>query len=225
MTHTPTWHAPLPTRAEIVHELRTVVADLPLFLTAPLYRRWHLRWGATPAEIASTLPGDDLLPRAQLRCTRAITIDAPPETVWPWLVQAGCLRGGFYSNDLLDNLGRPSAREIVPELQHLRVGQWVPMSPTTPTDTSAFKVDSYEVDRWLLWRKPDSTWAWTLTALGGGRTRLVTRVHAVYDWTKPASALLAVVLMEFGDFAMMRRMLHGIKKNAEALHHRTTLNA
>jgi hypothetical protein len=99
------------------------------------------------------------------------------------------------------------------------------MSPTTPTDTTAFKVDSYEVDRWLLWRKPDSTWAWTLTALGGGRTRLVTRVHAVYDWTKPASALLAVVLMEFGDFAMMRRMLHGIKKRAEALHHRTTLNA
>jgi hypothetical protein len=81
MTHTPTWQAPRPTRAEIVHELRTVVADLPLFLTAPLYRRWHLRWGATPAEIASTLPGDDLLPRAQLRCTRAITIDAPPETV------------------------------------------------------------------------------------------------------------------------------------------------
>jgi hypothetical protein len=62
--------------------LRTVAADLPLFLTAPLYRRWHLRWGATPVEIASTLPGDDLLPRAQLRCTRAITIDTPPETAW-----------------------------------------------------------------------------------------------------------------------------------------------
>ena len=208
---------PRPTGAEVVHELRTVAADVPLFLTAPLYRRWHLRWGATPAEVASALPGDDLLPRAQLRCTRAITIGAPPDAVWPWLVQAGCLHGGFYSNDLLDNLGRPSAREIVPELQHLEVGQWVPMSPGTPTATTAFKVDGFEVDRWLLWRKPDSTWVWALTAPGDGTTRLVTRVHAAYDWTKPASALLAVLLMEFGDFAMMRRMLHGIKGRAEGL--------
>ncbi len=91
------------------------------------------------------------------------------------------------------------------------------MSPGTPTATTAFKVDGFEVDRWLLWRKPDSTWVWALTAPGDGTTRLVTRVHAVYDWTKPASALLAVVLMEFGDFAMMRRMLHGIKERAEAL--------
>jgi hypothetical protein len=70
----------------------------------------------------------------------------------------------------------------------------------------------------LLWRKPDSTWAWTLTALGDGQTRLVTRVHAVYDWRKPALALFGVVLMELGDFAMMRRMLRGIKDRAEALH-------
>ena len=110
-----------------------------------------------------------------------------------------------------------SAREIVPELQDLDVGQWVPMSPT-PSDSTAFSVDSFEVNRWLLWRKPDSTWAWTLTELDDSRTRLVTRVHACYDWGKPASALLAILLMEFGDFAMMRRMLRGIKERAEALH-------
>ncbi len=137
--------------------------------------------------------------------------------VWPWLVQVGCLRGGFYSNDLLDNLGHPSARTILPELQHLRVGQWVPMSPGTPTVETAFTVAGLDVDRWLLWSKPDGTWAWKLTGLDNGTTRLVTRVHAVYDWRKPALALLGVVLMEFGDFAMMRRMLLGIKERAETV--------
>lgn len=200
-----------------VHQIRTVAADLPLFLTAPLFRHWHRRWGATPSEIAAALPGDELLPRAQFRCTRAITIDAPPGEVWPWLVQVGCLRGGFYSNDLLDNLGHPSARTIIPELQHLRVGQWVPMSPGTPTVETAFTVAGLDVDRWLLWSKPDGTWAWMLTGLDNGTTRLVTRVHAVYDWRKPALALLGVVLMEFGDFAMMRRMLLGIKERAETV--------
>ncbi len=136
--------------------------------------------------------------------------------VWPWLVQVGCLRGGFYSHDLLDNLGRPSAHKIVPELQHLHVGQWVPMSPTVPTEVTAFRVDAFETERWLLWRKPDSTWVWTLTDLGDGRTRLVTRVRALHEWRKPLTALLGIALMEFGDFAMMRRMLLGIKDRAEA---------
>ena len=203
-----------PTKGEFVHELRTVAADLPLLLSAPLYRRWHLRWGATPAEVAGPLPGDDMLPEAQYQTTRAITVNAPAEAVWPWLVQVGCLRAGFYSNDLLDNFAHPSARELIPELQRLEVGQWVSMSPT-PSQTTAFKVEAFQVNRWLLWRKPDSTWVWALHELPGGRTRLVTRVHAERDWHKPALALLGLVLMEFGDFAMMRRMLLGIKDRAE----------
>jgi hypothetical protein len=69
------------------------------------------------------MPGDELLPDAQFRATRAITIDAPPRAVWPWLVQVGALRAGWYSSDLLDNLGHPSATTIVPDLQHLEVGQ------------------------------------------------------------------------------------------------------
>lgn len=59
--------------------------DLSIFLTAPLYRRWHLHWGATKAEARAPLPGDHLVARARFRATRAITIDAPPEAVWPWL--------------------------------------------------------------------------------------------------------------------------------------------
>jgi hypothetical protein len=207
-----------PNQRQFLAEVGDVARDLPAFLTAPLYRRWHLRWGATPAETAASLPGDALVPRAQFRSTRAITIDAPPEAVWPWLVQVGCLRAGFYSNDLLDNLGHPSATTIVPSLQHLQAGQWVPMSPaSTPTDRTAFKVHSFEVNQWLLWAKPDSTWAWRLAPVGSNGTRLITRVHAVYDWSHPLTALLGMLLMEFGDFAMLRKMLRGIKARAEPL--------
>jgi len=107
------------------------------------------------------MPGDALFPRAQFRATRAITIAAPPDVVWPWLVQVGCGRAGWYSDDLLDNLGRPSATVLVPGLQHLEVGQWVPMSPKPPpSERTALRVDSFEVDRWMLWTKPDSSWAW-----------------------------------------------------------------
>ena len=75
----------------------------------------------------------------------------------------------------------------------------------------------FEVNQWLLWRKPDSTWVWTQTDAGDGTTRLVTRVREVYTWGHPLTALLGVVLMEFGDFAMMRRMLLGIRERAESL--------
>jgi hypothetical protein len=83
--------------------------------------------------------------------TGSISIDAEPAAVSVWLVQVGCGRAGFYSNDLLDNLTRPSATTIVPGLQHLAVGQWVPMSPSaTPTEKTALRVDSFDTDSWLL---------------------------------------------------------------------------
>ena len=209
-----------PTSRELAVEIRNVIQDLPVLLTAPLYRRWHLRWGSTLAEVASRLPGDGLMLGAQYKSTRAIDIDAPPEAVWPWLVQVGCLRAGWYSNDLLDNLTHPSATVIVPELQHIEVGQWVPMSPK-PSARSGLKVHSFEANRWLLWTTPDSTWAWQLTPTDHG-TRLIARIHARYDWRHPHWALLGILLMEFGDFAMLRRMLRGIKARAEALEHDLT---
>ena len=206
-----------PTWPELLAETWHVAQDLPVFLTAPLYRRWHLGWGATAAEAAAELPGDDLVPAAQYCATRAITIDAPASEVWPWLVQVGCLRAGFYSNDLLDNLGRPSATTIIPALQHLEVGQLIPMSPPGRTsERTAFSVHSFRVNQWLLWSKPDSTWAWSLTPAADGGTRLVARIRAWYDWQHPLSGLTAMLLMEFGDFAMLRRMLHGIKARAES---------
>src|SRR5690348_8131363 len=171
-----------PTPRELLGETWHVVQDLPVFLTAPLYRAWHLRWGATAAEAAAPLPGDTLVPAAQYRSTRAITIAVPPGQVWPWLVQVGCLRAGFYSNDLLDNLARPSATTIIPALQHLQVSQLIPMSPSdNAPERTAFKVHSFETNQWLLWSKQDSTWAWALTPTSTGGTRLVTRIRALYD--------------------------------------------
>jgi hypothetical protein len=167
-----------PSRRQLVGEIVDVLRDLPVLITAPLYRRWHLHWGATPDETRTRLPGDSLTVGARYRSTRAVTIDAPPRAVWPWLVQVGCPRAGFYSNDL---------------------------------------VHSYVVDEWLLWTKPDSTWVWRLTPTAEGGTRLVTRIRTSYDWTHPATALMGVVLMEFGDFAMLRKMLRGIKQRAESL--------
>ncbi len=204
-----------PNAGELLDEVAAVIADLPRFATAPLLRNWHRHWGATRDEASAAMRGDDLVPRAQFQCTRAVTIDAPPQAVWPWLVQVGCLRAGFYSDDLLDNLGHPSSRTILPEFQHLEIGQWVPMSPT-PTDVTAFKVAAFETNRWLLWQQPVSSWAWQIRPLPGDATRLVTRLRIFYDWKHPAKAILSLLLTELGDFPMMRRMLLGIKQRAES---------
>jgi hypothetical protein len=161
--------------ADVARQLRDVVADLPRFLTAPLLRRRHLTWGATAAEITATMPGDGLLPRAQYRSTRAITIAATPAQVWPWLVQVGCRRAGWYADDLLDNFGYPSARRIIPELQDLEIGQWLPMV-LKPSERSSFIVDSFDPPRWLLWR---------LVSLADRRTRLITRLNTLYDGGAP----------------------------------------
>ncbi len=204
---------PRPTSRQLADELAVLVAALPRFGTAPLLRRWHTRWGATAAESAAGMAGDELVSGCQFVCTRAITIGAPPGAVWPWLVQVGFGKAGFYSIDLLDNASHPSATRIIEEYQRPEVGDWVPMF-TQVNETTAFRIAEIGPPTSLLWHKPDSTWAWRLTDLGGS-TRLVTRVRARYDWRQPAAALLAVILMEFADFPMMREMLRGIRRRAE----------
>ncbi len=207
-------NGPRPTLRQLAQEVRDVAAAVPLFATAPLLRHWHRRWGATDAEVAAAMPGDELVPGCQYQCTRAITIDVPPAAVWPWLVQVGFGKAGFYSNDLLDNVAHPSADRILDECQDPKVGDWVPMFSKV-NDTTAFKIAAITPAQELVLLKPDSTWAWTLTELGG-RSRLVTRLRILYRWHRPSGALMSLVLNEFGDFPMMRKMLLTLKQRAEA---------
>jgi hypothetical protein len=200
---------------DLLRGLADVAVASPLFVTGPLYRPWHLRWGATDDEVASAMPGDELVGKPSFNATRAITVDAPPEAVWPWIIQIGFGRAGFYSYDLLDNAGRPSAETILSEYQTPKIGDWVPMARKV-NETTAFKIAGCEPNSWILWEKPDSTWAWKLIPRDGDRTRLITRLKARYEWRRaPGSGLLSLILLEFGDFAMMRKLLLGVKTRAE----------
>jgi hypothetical protein len=197
---------------------------VPIWVVSPLMRRSHMRWGATDAEVAGPMPGDDVVRTAQFKATRAVSIDAPPAQVWPWIAQLGYRRGGFYTYDQVDNAGEPSADHIIDEYQDLEVGDEIPMWHESHGLSIAYKVDSLEVPKWMLWvhrpheaEEPDSTWSWRLDELATCGTRLVTRMKQDYRWQTPRLALFNLVLMEFGDFAMERRMLKGIKVRAERL--------
>lgn len=91
-------------------------------------RPWWRNWGVVPHEVAKPLPGDDLVSDAATSDTRGITIAAPPEAIWPWLMQMGYGRAGWYSYDAIDMAGS-SAGEIDPKLADLRVGDVVPTHP------------------------------------------------------------------------------------------------
>lgn len=157
------------------------------------------------------MPGDELVARPSFNATRAITVAAPPEEIWPWLVQVGLTRAGWYSYDLFDNLGRPSAREIIPELQHLAPGDIVPMSPN---GKAGIKVHSMDAPRSMVWGTPaESTWTWLLDPAPDGTTRLISRVRSRYNWLSPS--ILMSGLVEFTDIWMMRKMLMNLRDRAE----------
>ncbi|MEA2551079.1 MAG: hypothetical protein QOE25_848 [Actinomycetota bacterium] len=181
-----------------------------------VYRPWQLTWGATDDELARRMPGDEVVPRPTFNTTRAVTIDAQPGEIWPWLVQIGFGRAGWYSYDFLDNLGRHSAERIIPEFQHVDVGDLIPMAPGEET---GMWVKECLPDRSTLWwdRKNQlTTWAWALVPMPDGRTRLVTRVRSRSSWRHPTSVFW-LLLVEVADFPMMRKCLLGIKRRAEAL--------
>lgn len=175
-------------------------------------RPWQLRWGATDEEVARAMPGDDVVKHPTFNATRAVTIQARPEEIWPWLVQIGIKRAGWYSYDWLDNLGIPSADHIVPELQHIAVGDLIPMSPD---GKQGFWVKDFETNRWMLWwdKQGDDTWYWGLYPQDDSQTRLITRVRMRYRWLSPT--IMLDLLVEFTDIVMMRKCLLGIKQRAE----------
>jgi hypothetical protein len=176
-----------------------------------VFRPWQLTWGATGEEVARSLPGDDLIPSPMFNATRAITIKAPPDKVWPWLVQAGVTRGGWYSYDLLDNLGHPSAQRIDPELQHLAPGDIVPMSPD---GEQGIEVHAIEAPTSMVWYSPGETsWTWQLDARPDRTTRLVTRIRSRMRPHLRSIAFFAVV--EVADIWMIRKMLLNLRERAE----------
>ena len=178
-------------------------------------RPWQLRWGATDAEVARPMPGDELVARPHFNATRAITVHAGPEHILPWLLQMGIGRAGWYSYDLIDNLGRPSARRILPEYQEPRAGALVPMSPV---GEFGVYIRAFEPRQWLLWDdkgQGKTTWVWGLYPVDEKTTRLVSRVRMHYDWLSPT--ILFNLLLDVGDIVMMRKCLLGIKERAEAL--------
>jgi hypothetical protein len=190
---------------------------------APILRHWFNRWGATPREVSAAMPGDELVPRPKLGYTRALTIAAPPEAVWPWLVQIGHGRGGLYSYDALENLvgcDIHSAAEVLPEHQALMVGDIIRMGPA---GYPCFVVTQIEAPTTLVLVGADpttgavseapnaATWQWRLNRLAGHRTRLVVRQRLTY----PTSLSAVWHLTEPVAFVMERRMLLGIQQRAE----------
>jgi hypothetical protein len=196
---------------------KAAAAGLGAAAALGVYIRWirprAFSWGTTGDEAARPMAGDELCPRPQLNAARAVIIAARPEGIWPWLVQWGWNRAGFYSYDLLDNLGRPSARQILPQFQHLEVGDWMPMGGKT-TPSTAYQVARLEPGKLMLWRKGRRHWLWLLEPDDAGHTRLITRLRSHYAWTRP-TIVTELILMEIGDPFMMRRCLLGIKQRAE----------
>jgi hypothetical protein len=169
---------------------------------------WQHRWGATDAEVERAMPGDDVIPGAATT-TRAITVETGPAEVWPWLVQIGYGRAGWYSYDWIDNDGRPSADRILPELQDLDVGDQILMVPDMGP-----RVRDLEPERWLLSGDEEGgTWCLGLFPVGPGRTRLVSRWRV--DWPLTPATIFWVLISDPGAFIMERRMLKGIKSRAE----------
>ena len=176
-------------------------------------RPWQLRWGATDEEVARLMPGDEIVKRPTFNATRAVTIQARPEQIWPWLVQIGHKRAGWYSYDWVDNLGRPSAERIIPDLQDLKVGDLIPISPDGKI---GFWVNGLEPNQWMLWcdKVGDTTWFWGLYPLDENRTRLITRIRLHYNWLSPV--ILFDLTLDICDIVMMRKCLLGIKRRVEA---------
>jgi hypothetical protein len=177
-------------------------------------RQWVRDWGATPAEAASALPGDAILPDVSLQTTRAIAVDAGAEHVWPWLVQMGPQpRAGVYTYDWIERLlglDIKNSDRILPEFQHLEAGAYLPLDAS-----KGIYVREVEPQRALVfqWHPAGSTWTFALQPSGPG-TRLISRNRL--RGGGPVFWLMALV-MEPASLVMERKMLLGIKQRAERL--------
>jgi len=181
-------------------------------------RRWMNQWGTTPSDLARVMAGDRLLAEWTYSGTTAVTVDARPEHIWPWLVQIGYQRGGLYSYDWLDRLfdylDRPSATRILPEFQHLAVGDVIPLGQGPGWPVAVIEPNRALVLDMRNLGGLDWVWQFELHPIDETRTRLISRsrvrAHAVW-------ARLLTHAIEPAGFVMTRRMLLGLKERGEAL--------
>lgn len=195
-----------------VFALLVILITLYLFLIRPS----QLHWGATAQEVDRAMPGDDLVANPTFVATRAITIRGRPEDIWPWIVQMGYHRAGYYGYDLIENLGSKtgvrSAPSIVPELQHPKAGDVLPISSVAHLTFGAIQPDQY-----LIWQSEaqphDGAFTWALYPVDQNYTRLVSRIRLRYHWA--SSALALDLFTEFADHVAVPRILTGVRNRVE----------
>jgi hypothetical protein len=182
-------------------------------------------WGATADEAAAPLPGDELVPEPAEMSTLAVTVAAPAEEIWAWLVQMGHGRGGMYSYDWLENLiglDIHTTDEIREQWQHLAVGDRVVVVPegyrAMPAGYS-FTVARVEPPHVLVLRQAppehpwNGVWSFHVAPAGDGRCRLLSRSRT--EAPSQVGLRIATRVGEPVTLVMTRRMLHGIKEHAE----------
>jgi len=188
-----------------------------------IYGRPRIRnWGSHAGEVRRALPGDDLVENPEVRTTRAITLGAPPDAVWPWIVQMGQQRAGFYSYDALERIAGlriENANRIHPEWQDVEVGEKMYLSPSA----AMIVVETVPNEAFVLfreapvpgWDRPMRwSWAFVLQPLGADRTRLMVRTRVSGQPSGPVAWVLEAP-MELLHFVMERGMLQGLKQRVE----------
>ena len=186
-----------------------------------LIRDIQMNWGASDEDINRGMMGDELLSDPELNATRAVDIDADPEEIWPWLIQIGYKKAGFYGFDNLDNGGYRSADSILPEYQNLQAGDSIPGGEYQGKIGYLLVVEDMDPGREMLWvflkgtSWEGATWSWGLYRIDDEKTRLVSRLRQKYAFDS-YQGMVSWSLIDAIEILMMRTTLRGIKYRAEA---------
>jgi hypothetical protein len=206
----------------LILALVAIAAAVKVALYLRIVRPRVLNWHATDEEIARTMPGDAILPDATLQTTRAITIEAPPSAIWPWLVQMGPRpRGGAYTYAWLERLlgiDIENSDRILPEFQHLEPGEYLGLNEKGEGLQVREVIDEHALV--VQWIPALSTWTFALYPQDDGTTRLISRNRLRVNGLPARAGMVA--FMEPGSLVMERKMLLGLKERAERLHREST---